>query len=325
MPRVSAPFLAGLIGFAIATSALAEPVDLTIDRDGVTLAGTLELPETAAPVAALILPGSGPTDRNGNSALGISSDSYRLLAEALAEAGIATARIDKRGVGGSGGDGNAVSLELYRVDTAAWIDELRAQTDATCVWLIGHSEGAIIALFSADLPNLCGLILLTPPGRPLGDLMLDQMALNPALATFLPAIEAAIAAVVAGQAPDLSALPPPLAALFDGPASAYLAELLRTSPATLLAATDLPTLIVHGDADIQVPPSEAAALSDARATAQFLVLSGLTHLLKTATPLADAATPEAYVSESLATYSAPDMPLHAALVPALLDFMGHAE
>src|SRR5678816_1071136 len=67
------------------------------------LSGTLVLPEGAGPwPAALLIAGSGPTDRDGNSPLLEEPvDNLKRLAQALAARGIASLRYDKRGVGGS--------------------------------------------------------------------------------------------------------------------------------------------------------------------------------------------------------------------------------
>jgi len=292
---------------------------VAVDRPFGTLHGTLERPDTATRVAALILPGSGPTDRNGNSPLGIASDAYRLLAEGLAAHGIAALRIDKRGIGASGGDANAVTLAAYREDTVAWAARLRSETGAPCVWLIGHSEGALLATDAAALPDICGLVLLAGPGRALGAVMRDQIAAQPALVPHLTAFDAALAQLIETGTPDTRALPPALAAIFGPATRAYLRELVTTDPAALLAATGLPVLIIHGDADIQVPPSEAGPLATARPDATRLTLPGMTHTLKRATPADD--SPEASVAASLTTYADPPLPLHDGLIPAIAGFV----
>lgn len=313
--------LALLATMLAAGPALAEPVEITADRPFGLLSGTLERPDGAPRAAALILPGSGPTDRDGNSVLGVSTDAYRLLAEGLARDGIATARIDKRGIGASAGDGNAVSLSDYRVDTEAWIEVIRSETGAPCVWLIGHSEGALLASDAAALPGVCGLVLLAGPGRPLGAVMRDQLAAQPNLAPVLPEFERALADLIETGEVDTASLPPALAAIFGPATRDYLRELVMTDPAALLAATDLPTLILHGDADLQVPPSEADPLAEARPDATRLTLSGMTHVLKQAVPRGEAEDLETYVAASLATYADASLPLHPALVPAIAEFI----
>ncbi|NKX44219.1 alpha/beta hydrolase [Roseicyclus persicicus] len=306
---------AALILALSALPAAAEPVALSVDRPFGALHGTLETAPGPARAAAVILPGSGPTDRDGNSPLGLRTDAYRLLAEALAAQGIATLRIDKRGIGASAGDPDAVSLAAYRADTEAWIAAIRAETGAPCAWLIGHSEGGLLALDAAGLPGVCGLVLLAAPGRDLGALMRDQVAQQPALAPALPAFETALAALVETGAPDTAGLPPPLAAIFGPATRGYLRELVTTDPAALLAATDLPVLILDGDADIQVPPSEGDRLAAARPDAPRITLPGMTHTLKRAAPADDSAA--ALTAASLATYADPSLPLHDVLVPAI--------
>ena len=104
----------------------------------------------------VIVPGSGPTDRDGNGPVfGLASDSYRLLAEGLAARGVASIRIDKRGMFGSRGavtDGNRVTLNDYADDLCRWGDE--AATLAPRVWLAGHSEGGVVALIAAVADRL---------------------------------------------------------------------------------------------------------------------------------------------------------------------------
>ena len=90
-------------------------MEVAINTPEGQLQGTLEQAE--GDHAALILPGSGPTDRDGNQGPALQTDAYRLLAEGLAAAGITTLRIDKRGVGGSSGDGNDVSLSMPTAKT----------------------------------------------------------------------------------------------------------------------------------------------------------------------------------------------------------------
>ncbi len=75
--------------------------EVTLERAPGHLAGTLLIPNSNQPVpVVLIIAGSGPTDRNGNQP-GMINNSLKLLAEGLCSEGIATLRIDKRGVGGS--------------------------------------------------------------------------------------------------------------------------------------------------------------------------------------------------------------------------------
>ncbi len=285
---------------------------LNIDGPAGPLAGTLA--RSTGAQAALLLPGSGPTDRDGNQpAAGLHTDAYRLLAEALAARGLSVLRIDKRGLGDSGGDGNAVSLAGYRADTAAWAAALRAETGADCVWLIGHSEGGLIALFSADLPGICGLVLLAAPGRALGPILVQQIADHPLHGLHAPAVARVVADISVGLAPDLSDLPEALAAIFRPETLGYLTELIATDPAELARGIGLPILAVTGDTDAQIPAEAAQALVAANPAIRSVTLPGMTHMLKQVAPGDFAAGARSYTD--------PAMPLHGDLVPAIASFI----
>ncbi len=168
------------------------------------LRGTLLSAGGAEHPVVLIIPGSGPTDRDGNNPLGIRASTYRLLAEGLAAEGISSLRIDKRGMFGSAAaipDPNAVTIGDYAADVRRWSAALRERTGASCIWLLGHSEGGLVALATAKgTTDLCGLILVAAPGRPYGEILREQLRANPANAPLLDQAEHAIAQLEAGKA-----------------------------------------------------------------------------------------------------------------------------
>jgi hypothetical protein len=304
-----------------ATPVLATPVEVTVQGPAGLLAGTIETPQSEPLAAALILPGSGPTDRDGNNPQGLFAASYRLLAEGLSSQGITTLRFDKRGIGASQGDPNDVTLSEFAEDATAWIAELLRQTGEDCVWLLGHSEGAIIATMLAERDDVCGIALLAAPGRNVGDLFREQVASQPLIAPSAEAFDIALQEFAAGGTPDLSGLHPGLHSIFAPQTARYMRDLIAANPGDLLAATTVPVLILHGDGDVQAPPSEAAPLVAARPDAEAHVLSGMTHVLKRAIPRSEAPSNEAFTQASLATYADPHAPLHEELVPLLTQFM----
>ncbi|WP_336985468.1 alpha/beta hydrolase [Altererythrobacter aquiaggeris] len=280
------------------------------------LAGTLVAAEPGQPVV-LIIPGSGPTDRDGNNPLGVAASSYRLLAEGLAARGIGSVRIDKRGMFGSAAavpDANDVTIGDYATDVATWKTAIRSVTGAECVWLAGHSEGGLVALAAAQQPgNICGVILLASMGRPLGTILREQLSANPANGPLLPDAMAAITSLENGERVDVSAMHPALAGLFAPPIQGFLIDAMSRDPAALAAASDLPLLIIHGEADIQVALADARALHSARPDSKLVILPGVNHLLKTF----EGETPAA----NLASYSNPDLPISPAVVGAVADFI----
>ncbi len=266
---------------------------------------------------ALIIPGSGPTDRDGNNPLGVAASPYRLLAEALLARGIATVRIDKRGMFASGkavADGNAVTIPDYVADTAAWVAATKRATGAPCVWLIGHSEGGLVALAAAqELEGLCGVVLVAAPGRPLGDVIKAQIRANPANFVIVPAAEAAIDELVAGRRVDPATLPAPLQGLFAPSLQGALTSLFSYDPAALAAKVKLPLLIVQGGRDLQVAVADAERMAGANPAAKLVVLPDLTHVLK---DVADASP-----AANLATYRDPALPLGKGVAEAVADFI----
>ena len=281
------------------------------------LSGTMLRGSDAQGPVALIIPASGPTDRDGNNPLGVRAASYRLLAQGLAAEGITTVRIDKRGMFGSASavpDPNAVTMADYVADTNAWVTSIRSETGARCVWLIGHSEGGLVALAAArEVEHLCGVVLVAAAGRPLGDVIKSQLRANPANAPLLEAADAAIDALAAGRRVDVTTLPPPLTPLFNPAVQDFLISTLSLDPAELVAQARLPVLIVQGGKDIQVAVADAERLKAAHPAATLIILPLANHVLK------DVAGDT--LSDNMAAYQAPDLPLAAGLVSGIAGFV----
>lgn len=262
----------------------------------------------------LIIPGSGPIDRDGNlPQIGMQTHMYRLIAEGLAREGIASLRIDKRGMFGSAAaiaDPNDVTIEAYAQDTRDWL-RFMAQ-DLDCIWIAGHSEGGLVALVTAQDPpeNLCGLILMATPGRPLGQIMREQLAKAPGSEAWIDEVGAVIAALETGGTAETSALSLTLQALFRPSMQDNLRNLFSFDPTELARNWQGPALIIQGDADIQVVMQDAEHLAEALPQAERVALSDGTHILKAQIP-----------DSPLATYRNPTLPLRPNLIPAIVGFI----
>jgi len=289
--------------------------EITFTAGQVTVHGSLRLPPNAAtPVpAAVLLAGSGPTDRNGNTpAVPGAIDTLRSLADVLATLGVASIRYDKLSTGATG-------LGPYASDPASigyrdFVDEARGalgflaartDVDAGHLMILGHSEGALIALSVATdpapgQPRVAGIGLLESLGSRYLDLMSSQ------LTGTLPALVAA-GRVSASDADNATqALPDAISTLRStGSFPADLPVLLQRSglsaanahflyqadqadPVQLAAALPpgLPVLTTCSQADHQVPCSEMAKLDAAlpAATLTPVTLTTADHLLKDEPP-----------------------------------------
>lgn len=304
-----------------AASAFDDPFSREVEAavENGPLKGTLLLSRNVArsPVA-IIIPGSGPTDRDGNNPLGIRAAPYRMLAEALSQKSAITIRIDKRGMFGSEGsfpDSNAVTIADYAGDVRAWIEVARREVGAPCSWLIGHSEGGLVALVAAQDPtDVCGLVLLAAPGRKMADVLRDQLWSNPANWPLLPDALAAISALERGEKVDISDFHPGLQNLFAPSVQGFLIDEFSYDPQALIAALDLPVLIVQGGNDIQIKKPDADRLSLGQPAAELVVLPDMNHVLKAVPPNDPAA--------NFAAYADPDLPLAPGLANAVAGLMG---
>ena len=303
---------------AISRPAPAATLETFVETQGPTgtLKGAMLAPsDTAKAPLVLIIPGSGPTDRDGDSPMGLKAASYRLLAEALASDGVASVRIDKRGMFASAGAGdpNHVTITGYAEDIHAWIQSLRRRTGAPCVWLLGHSEGGLVALVAAQAPaDICGLVLVAAAGRPLADILREQLKANPANAPLLDQALPAIDKLAAGQHVDTAGMNPALLPLFYPQVQDFVIDEMSYDPAKLLAAYRGPTLVLQGSTDLQVSPADARRLAAARPGVKLVMLDGVNHVLKSA-PLDRGA--------NAATYADPSLPLAPGIADAIAAFV----
>ena len=265
------------------------------------ITGTLEMPpgDVPARAAALFLHGSGPQDRNENSPA-LALHVFDTLAADLAGAGVASLRYDKRGVGESPGDLLRASVHDLAADARAAVRFLRRlhETSGLPIFLIGHDEGAIIALLLAgDEPPPAGLVLLCPHVTPMEDVLRMQAAGLQAAIERLPAEERQRLGIPDGF--DQRAVTEQMIRAIRGapPDQPALAMGQQTVPVrwfrshfdldmdAVLAAVRAPALAVGAAKDAQVPPQDAAALAarlrdGAGADATAVLVPDLTHVLR---------------------------------------------
>jgi pimeloyl-ACP methyl ester carboxylesterase len=305
---------------ALTVSAAAAVSERPIHAPGpeARLAGTLLEAGEGSPVV-LVVPGSGPTDRDGNNPLGVAAASYRLLAEGLARKGISSVRIDKRGMFGSKAaiaDANKVTIADYATDLHNWIKSVRSETAARCIWIAGHSEGALVALTAAQRPDgICGVITVAGTGRKLGAVMRDQLKSNPANAPILDAALSALDTLEEGKTVDATTLPAPLQPLFNSAVQPFLIDILARDPAKLAASLRVPLLVIQGDNDIQVGVDDAKLLAAVQPKARLAIMRGVNHLLKVPA-LSDR-------SSNLASYGDPSLPIAPEVVEEIAKFVKH--
>jgi hypothetical protein len=301
-------------------SAASQPITLTTPTGDI--AGTVVVPAGSGRHAVvLIIAGSGPTDRDGNSAVPLApgktlhTDSYKLLAESLAGNGIASVRYDKRGLGASAAAMAGKSESDIRFDTgvddaAAWIRMLRADARFSKIIVVGHSEGSLVGMIAAQRATADGFVSLEGAGRPAAVVIREQL-----LAQNVPAamFQATLDSLAAGKLVEHTA--PELASLFRASAQPYLISWFKYDPAAELKKLPYATLVIQGSHDIQTTAKDAEVLAAAPG-ARLLTIDGMTHVLKQGP--ADAA------GQISSVYTDPATPLAPELVSAIVSYVGKA-
>lgn len=299
---------------ALARPQLSEPARLQTSTG--TLYGTLLIPRSEQPLpVALLIAGSGPTDRNGNNPLGGNNDALRRLAQSLAAMGVASLRYDKRGIGASLAaepDEEDLSVEGYVADVVAWAQQLRDDPRFSDLILIGHSEGALIASLAAPRTHAAALVSIAGTARPIAQVLHEQLSVR------LPPEPLAVSDALIEQLRQgrtINEVPEGLQALFRPSVQPYLISLFRQDPAAAFAATRMPALIIQGSHDIQVGVTDARLLQQARPDAQLLIIPGMNHVLRIV---------PADIETQLASYNDPERPLAAALISGIQAFLARA-
>ena len=276
--------------------------------------GTLDLPSGAGPFpVALIIAGSGPTDRDGNSAmLAGKNNSLKMLAQSLASANIASLRFDKRGIASSTAAGPKeadLRFENYVEDAAAWAEQLRHDKRFSTVTIIGHSEGALIGAIATARAHPNAFISVAGVGRSAGLVLREQI--NGKLpAPLFQANEKILRELEAGRTTE--DVPPALKSMYRASVQPYLISWFKHNPMEIVASIKEPILICQGTTDIQVAVEEAEALKKAAPTAKLVFIQGMNHVLKSV-----AADP----AKQTASYSDPALPINPELMKNIIEFV----
>jgi pimeloyl-ACP methyl ester carboxylesterase len=271
-------------------------MSVRIPAVGFNLAGTLSQPSGTPPAeargrfpAVVLIGGSGPTDRD-SAVAGVPI--LGLLASPFADAGYYVLRYDKRGVGQSGGRGEAATIEDYAEDVRAAVQFLRKRKDVDPdrIVLFGHSEGGLVALLAASRDDeIAGVVLAAVPSGTGAELILEQqayvlgkMSLPDAERASRIELQKRIQAAVLKEG-TWDDIPEPLRRQAD---TAWFQSFLKFTPAPLMSKVKQPLLIMQGTLDRQVPirhGEKLAELAKARKkggdAVTYFPLDGVNHLL----------------------------------------------
>ena len=297
---------------------------ITVETPTGMLYGTLEWPQSRSPMpVVLIISGSGPTDRDGNSPmLKGPNNSLKLLAEGLAAQGIASVRYDKRGIGETGKAmqlaaekaktmlrEEELSFETYIDDAVAWGKKLGGDRRFSSLTVLGHSEGSLIGMVAAQRMGAHAYVSIAGSGRRLQQIILEQVKsqLPPDL---LKPTQEILEQLAAGK--RVESVPPALNVIFRQSAQPYLISWLRYDPMKEIAKLHIPILITQGTTDIQASWRDPKALADANPAATLLLIDGMNHVLKTVPNEMD---------KQVSSYSDPTLAVAPGLISGISSFV----
>jgi len=282
-----------------------------LEIDSIELQGTLLLPaENFSGPVVLFFSGSGLTDRNGNTGADFRNNSLKMLAEGLAEKGIASFRFDKRSITimASGRGGMDIQFDDFVDDGKKWLGRLKEDDRFDEYFVLGHSQGSTVGALVAQDSAVAKLVSVAGPARPADQLILNQLkAQSPLMA--------------AVAEPKLDSLKngflvtdpgPPLSSLFNKVNQPFMTSWFAYDPMEVMSELGKPVLVVNGTTDFQVEVVEAEALHASISDAELLLVEGMNHVLK------DASKDR---MENLQTYSDPDKPLSEGLVEPIAAFL----
>lgn len=268
--------------------------EITTHSNGNILSGTLCLPAQSGRFpSVLMIAGSGPIDRDENMP-GQQLHVFNTLAHALAREGFASLRYDKRGVGKSSGNFLATGHFDLVEDAVKWFDTLHEQEFCEKIFLLGHSEGSIIApQVGLKRPHTAGLILLSPFIDNMESILIKQATQIQKEFDGAPGFGGAVNRLIArvvGQ--PLASQKKLIASIKSSGADTirvglqklparWFRELMILNPSEVFSQVTQPMLIIGGEKDLQCDPADVAEIvKRANGPTEAHVIPNLTHILR---------------------------------------------
>lgn len=298
-----------LLVFSITSNAFAQTdtiqSNIVLKLPDGSLPGTMLSPKISSCPIVLIIAGSGPTDRDGNSSL-MKTDAYKLMAQELVKNGIASIRYDKRLSGKSTNTKKGIVFDDYVNDAIEWIKLIKSKHQFSKIVIAGHSEGSLIGILAAEKEPVDGFISLDGPAQSIDSIMAQQVrTANPYV---YPMVKIRLDSLKQGY--TLQNVPAPLLSIFGD--QRYLKSWMQYMPAQEIKNLTIPLLILQGNTDIQVDVAEAKELAQTNQRAQLKIIDGMNHILRLAS---------ADRQQNISTYYKPELPLHADLIPTIVAFI----
>jgi len=237
--------------------------------------GSLIVPNSGSDQLAIIIGGSGPTDRNGNQNFA-KTNNLKKLAETLAENGIASFRYDKRIVKQikmRSIDPN-IKFDDFVSDAIAVVHHFKAEQKFKQLYIVGHSQGSLIGMLAAQ-QDVDGFISIAGAGQSIDAVIIDQV--DKTAPMFTEDTKRAFEVLKSGR--TTTDYPPALASIFDSSVQEFMMSWMKHDPAVVINTLNIPILLINGTKDLQVSKAEAEMLQQASETSKLKLIDNMNHVL----------------------------------------------
>ena len=286
--------------------------EIAITPDSVDIFGTLLMPDSVGKFPlVIIVAGSGPTDRDGNNRLGITAKPYFLIADTLVKRGIASFRYDKRAIGKSvvkNLQEKDLRFDTYVNDLVEIIKNFKDDTRFSEIIILGHSEGALIGAVTCNTIEVDKFISVAGTSRPADSILIEQLKQVPDIEK--EEVLRIISIIKNGEIATTENAT--LNSIFRESVQPYMTSWFKFIPKNEYSKLTIPTLIIHGTTDIQVPTSDAEELNSQNSQTTLSIIEGMNHILKNA---------PADTLKNTETYKNSDLPLNEEFVADIIKFI----
>jgi alpha/beta superfamily hydrolase len=301
-------FLTCLFSTAQEAKYLATEVNIPIHT--ITINGTLLSPKNNPKnTLIIIIPGSGPTDRNGNNNF-MKNNSLKYLAESLALNGIASYRFDKSVLSYTQKDTTKLEIltfDTFIKETTSVINYFKTTKTYDKILVAGHSQGSLVGMIAAK-NNADGFISIAGSGRTIDKNIIEQIDKQaPILKT-----ESSTVLKHLKNGELVENVNPLLNSLFRKSVQPFLISWLKYNPQTELKKLEIPVLIIQGSNDIQISKFDAELLHQSNKNSKLKIIEDMNHILKTI---------KGTIDENMSSYSNPNLPISKELTRAIVNFV----
>ncbi|SOU86799.1 alpha/beta hydrolase family protein [Tenacibaculum dicentrarchi] len=253
--------------------------DIYRNISGGKLFGKLEKSKTNNKILFFFIQGSGPTDLDGNSTF-INCNNLKMLSDSLLKKGYSTFRYDKRGIGNSkikNINENNFTIELLVNDIVDWIKHLKKMKKFSQIYLLGHSEGSLLAGLVSEKTKIDGIISIS------GTRLNAQYILKEQFVKQYPSISQKAIVIIdsLSNGYKVKKVPPSLHSVFRPSVQPYLISWFKHTPLELYKTINCNILILHGNLDSQVEIKNRLIIN--RDNVKSILVPNMNHLMKAVT------------------------------------------